>query len=162
MLSATAAAYLSPLTYRDDAQRLTCLFPLGGIYWDDEIPDVELLLALPEQDRRLIFRLFRIRFQLWAGDELSEADRRFLDEARSQVPASALFQRLQLAPDDRRAQEEFERLAVESLGELFGGADEVKVTREGGAFKFSATFDLTRQPAPPMARPWWKRLWSRT
>jgi hypothetical protein len=162
MLSTTAVAFLSPLTYRVHARRRICFVPLGGIYWDDEIPNVRLLLALPSSDRDLIFRLFGIRFRLWAGKELSRDDQSFLDTARSQVPAYALFQRLTLGPDDRRAQEEFEGSAIESFKELFSGADKVEATSEGGVSRFCATFDLTKEPPPPEARPWWKRLWTRS
>jgi hypothetical protein len=44
--------------------------------------------------------------QLWAGKGLAEDDQRFLDAARTQVPTYALFQRLQLSPEDQRAQDD--------------------------------------------------------
>jgi hypothetical protein len=161
MLSTTAIAFLSPLTYRADAQRQTCFMPLGGIYWEDEIPDFELLFEIPEHDRYLIFRLFSIRFTLWAGKELPSDDQRFLDEARSQVPTYPLFRRLKLDADDRRAQEEFEQSAIKSFEELFADADEVKLTQKGGVGHFSATFDLTEQSPASKPPPWWKRWWRR-
>lgn len=161
MLSAAAVAFLSPLAYRAQAERRICWIPLGGIYWDDEIPDVKLFVALPEQDRNLVLRLFRIRLTLWAGEEPSQDDQRFLDAARSQVPTYPLFQQLRLEPEDQRAQEEFERSAIESFDELFADADDVKVTQEAGIFHFSATFDLTKQGPPEQTLPSWKRLWSR-
>jgi hypothetical protein len=161
MLSETAVAFLSPLTFKANAKREASLIPLGGIYWDDEIPDFDLLLALPEQDHKLVFRLFSIRFTLWAGEALSESAQAFLDEARSQVPAYPLFQRLNLSPADRKAQEEAERSALESFDALFGRADKIKVSKEGDGFSVSASFDLRKEPAPAARRPWWKRLWTR-
>ena len=161
MLSEAAVAFLSPLTFRANAKRETCLIPLGGIYWDDEIPDFGLLLELPERNRKLIFRLFSIRFTLWAGNALSESAQAFLNEARSQVPAYPLFRRLNLSPDDRNAQEELERSALESLDAVFDGADKIQVSKDGDGFSLSASFDLKKEPAPVAGRPWWKRLWTR-
>lgn len=60
MLSETAVEYLSSLTYRVEAKRLSCALPLAGIYWDDEIPDFRSLFELSESDRNLVFRLFGI------------------------------------------------------------------------------------------------------
>jgi hypothetical protein len=160
MLSKAAIAFLSPLTYRANAERRSCLLPLGGIYWEDEIPDFDVLLELSERDRNLVYRLFSIRFKSWNGETLSDADQSFWVKARSQVPNYPLFQRLELSAEDQRAQDEVERDAVEGFRALFGDADEVKVTEnEHGLMSFSATFDLTKdQPPVKEKRPWWKRI----
>jgi hypothetical protein len=160
MLSEAAVAFLSPLRYRADAERRSSLLPLGGIYWVDELPDFALLLKLPEDDRNLIYRLFNIRFKIWNREALSVADQSFWEIARSQVSTYPLFQRLELSADDQRAQDEVVRDAVEGLGALFDGADEVRVTEnEHGFASFSATFDLTKdQPTVTEKRPWWRRI----
>lgn len=134
---------------------------MGGIYWADEIPDVDVLIKLPEHDRSLVYRLFGIRFKIWRGEALSEADQHFWEAARSRVPDFPLFQRLRLSADDQRAQDEVERHAMESFKALLTEADEVNVTKdEHGLTSFSITMDLT-EDRPPTAgkRPWWKRIW---
>jgi hypothetical protein len=161
MLSDAAVAFLSPLKYRADAERRSCMLPLGGIYWEDEIPDFNALLKVPEHDRGLIYRLFSVRFRIWNGETLSEADQRFWEAARSRVPDYPLFRRLELSADDQRAQDEVERNAIEAFEVLFADADEIKVTEnEQGLKSFSITFDLTKDQAAVAGKcPWWKRLW---
>jgi hypothetical protein len=39
MLCETTVAHLSAFTYRADAKRRFSWLPLGGIYWEDEVPD---------------------------------------------------------------------------------------------------------------------------
>jgi hypothetical protein len=118
MLSERAIAFLSPLRYEPNAERRSCILPLGGIYWEDEIPDFKVLLKIPEDDRNLIYRLFSIRFRIWEGAKLSECDQDFWDSARSQVPTYPLFQRLDLSADDRQAQAEVEQNAIEGFKTL--------------------------------------------
>jgi len=145
MLSEAAIDFLAPLTFRATAERRSCLLPLSGIYWEDEIPDFKALLKLPEQDRSLVLRLFSIRFSIWDGEELPEADQLYWDQARLQVPNYALFQRLDLSLEDRRAQDAVLREAIECFDAFFAGADEVKITEdEHGMKSFSATIDLTK------------------
>jgi len=146
MLSPGALRYLKPLRYDPGAARISCMIPMGGIYWTDEIPDFHALRALPEADRELIYRLFSIRFKIWAGHELDSDDQRFWDTARSQVPDYPVFHRTDLTPDDRAAQEAAEEDTVAALQALFGGADEVTVGEDGS---ISGTYDLTKdQPKP--------------
>ena len=116
MLSQTAIDFLSPLTYKENAERRICFLPLGGIYWEDEIPDFQELHNLPKHDRNLVYRLFSIRFSIWNGEELSEGDQRYWDEARLQVPKYAMFQRLKLSFEDEQAQDAVEREVLEETG----------------------------------------------
>ena len=81
MLSEAAVNYLQPLKHNPDAQRHCSMIPLGGIYWDDEIPEFSKLMTVPKDDRDAIFRLFSIRFKLWAGDELDADDQAYWDAA---------------------------------------------------------------------------------
>jgi hypothetical protein len=144
MLSETAVSFLSPLAYRGTAQRLFNFIPLGGIYWDDEIPDFALFSELPRADRDLILRLFSIRFELWRGKTPSHEDQRFFETARSQVPGYALFRRLTLSSEDRQAQMECERWVLEGVGELLSDADEAEIEDQGHGFTISARFDLDK------------------
>ncbi len=69
MLSDGAVKYLQPLRYDPNAERRSSTIPMGGIYWADEIPDFHALMDVPKHDRDVIYRLFTIRFKLWAGED---------------------------------------------------------------------------------------------
>ena len=151
MLSNGALKYLQPLKYDPNAERRSCMIPMGGIYWADEIPDFHALMDVPEQDRNLIYRLFSIRFKLWAGDDLNDGDQSFWDTARSQVPDYPVFQRVHISDDDRAAQAAAEEDAMAGFEALFADADDVTVNVDGS---FSATFDLTKDKRPSL----WQRF----
>ncbi|MEM7392569.1 MAG: hypothetical protein AAF492_09480, partial [Verrucomicrobiota bacterium] len=146
----------------ETAERQTCVLPLGGIYWDDEIPEFRALMDIPESDRLSILNLFRIRFKIWDGEPPSGEDKVFWDVARNQVPDYPLFRRLELSEDDRAAQEHVERSAEEGFEALFADADEVSVTEENGFQSFSVTFDLTKEVGGSASpKPWWRRVFKR-
>src|SRR5215471_13621503 len=86
MLSETTIAQLSALRYRAGAKRQVCWIPLGGIYWDDEMPDIRQFMGIAEDDRDQVFRLFFIRTRIWKGLELSEDEQVFWDEAHARMP----------------------------------------------------------------------------
>jgi len=159
-LRAIAAGYLYELTYRPDAERRICWIPLGGIYWQDELPDFWDFMKLPEEERKQILRLFAIRFQLWDNKTLSEEDDLFWNTAISQVPACPIFRRLELSTDDRKAQKDMEQNFEEELGSLLSDADEVTITDEGhGLQSFSPRFDLSQNELiAPSKKPWWERI----
>lgn len=162
MLSQATLAYLSELTYRPDAKRQVCVLPLGGIYWDDEMPDLRQIMKVPEDDRNQMFRLFGIRVKLWKGEALPADDQLFWDTARSQMPSWALFQRQTISADDQDAQDEAERATAEGLREFFGRADKVSISEKDGLQSFSATFHLNKdQPAVKKKESWWKRIFHR-
>jgi hypothetical protein len=161
MLSEATAAQLSARTYRCDAKRRFCLLPLGGIYWEDEIPDLRQLWKLPEEDRNQIYRLFGIRYRIWKGASLHEDDQLFWETARSQVPDWALFQRVKVSPADQLAQDQTERIAKEEFEALLAEADQVTVSEKyPGVEAFSATFDLTKS-VTANRKSWWKRIFNR-
>jgi hypothetical protein len=143
MLSETTVKYLSKLTYRIDAKRDVCWLPLGGICWEDEMPDTEFM-KIPKDDRKQILRLYSIRVRLWKGEALPQNDQEFWDTARLQVPGWAFFRRETVSEDDQCAQEEAERTAAELFEALIADADEVTISEEDGVQSFSATFDLTK------------------
>jgi hypothetical protein len=167
MLSETALAYLSALTYRPAAERQTCFLPLGGIYWDDEIPDIQQLMRLPEDGLLQILQLFSIRYRIWQGTPQSEDDQAIWDHSRSQLPECPIFRRVQLSADDQLAQDTALRSSDEITEALFAEADQLSVSEKcSGVQEFSATFDLRKCNGPagsPTVRikPWWARVFRR-
>ena len=151
MLTDGALKYLRPLTFNPHAERLSCMIPLGGIYWSDEIPDFHALMNVPESDRKQIYRLFAIRFPLWAGEQLSDDDRSYWNGTQRLIPNYPVFHRVQISDDDRAAQAAAEQDAIAGFEELFGGADELNINDDGS---FSATFDLTKVKPPTL----WQRF----
>ena len=149
MLTETTRGFLSTLTYRADATRQVCWLPLGGIYWEDEIPDIHYLNEIPEKDRKQIFRLFTIRVRLWKGEVLSDREQQLWDAAYSQVPQWAFFQNNRISADDQRAQEDAEQGGADALEALLADADEVTISEDDGVQTISATFDLTKPQIPP-------------
>jgi hypothetical protein len=159
MLSDAAVAFLSTLSHSPHAQRHSSLLPLGGIYWDDEIPDFKALFMLPTPDRDQVLRLFSIRFKIWDGSPLPSADELFWQEAQSQVPTYPLFQRTVLSEEDQQAQERAERDTLDGFEALFGDADEVSLaTSPEGLTSRSAKYQLGDRAAVPK-RSWWRRWW---
>jgi hypothetical protein len=167
MLSKTAQAYLSALTYRPAAERRTCYFPASGIYWEDEIPDLQELMKLPEDGLLQILRLFPIRYGIWEGAPLTEDEQQLWNAARSQLPDCPLFQRVELSPDDQLAQDAAVRTGTEITKAVFADADQLRVVEKcPGVQEISATFDLTKRSnltSPPTVRikPRWARILDR-
>ena len=158
MFRETTAAQLSAFPFRADAKRCFCLLPLGGIYWEDEIPEWLQLLKFPEEDRNQIYRLFGIRYRIWKAEVLPDHDQRFWDAACAQVPDWAFFQRVRVTVDDQLAQDQAERTSEEGFKALFAEADQLTVSEEyPGVQAFSATFDLTKRGTAE-AKPWWARM----
>ena len=156
MLSDGALNYLRPLTFNSNATRLSCAIPLGGIYWSDEIPDFQALLTLPHSDRDLIFRLFSIRFTLWANDKLSEDDQAYWRNAQNLVPDYPVFHRVNIDDGDRAAQIAIEEDVIAGFGLFLGDADKSTLNNDGS---FSLTFDLNKDQSKS---PWRRfREWCR-
>ena len=151
MLSDGALKYLLPLKHDPKAERRSCMIPMGGIYWADEIPDFHALMDVPEHDRTLIYRLFSIRFKLWAGDDLNDEDQSYWDSARSQVPDYPVFHRVHISDEDRAAQAAAQEDALAGFEALFADADDVTVNDDGS---FSVMFDLTKDERPSL----WERF----
>jgi hypothetical protein len=151
MLTEGALNYLRPLRFNPTAERLSCMIPMGGIYWSDEIPDFHALMTVSESDRKEIYRLFAIRFKLWAGEELTDDEQSYWNDARELVPDYPVFHRIRISDGDRAAQAAAEEEAIAGFEALFGGADEVKMNDDGS---FSATFDLTKEKR----HSWWQRF----
>jgi hypothetical protein len=103
MLSDALISLLNGLHFRADAKRMVSIIPLGSIYWEGEMPDFLQVAKFSEDERIIIWQLFGIRFKIWDNEQLAAEDRSFWDAARSEVPDWALFQRLALSADDRKA-----------------------------------------------------------
>ena len=153
MLTDVTLAYLSTLTYRVDAKRGVCVFPLASILRDDEMP---LLDRVPVQDRDQIFLLFAIRSKIWDQVPLSADEIQLWDQARSRAADWALLQRLVLSVDEHQARENAEGNCERALEELFASADQVIISRDERGFeKFAATFRLDKDHKSPKRRSWW-------
>lgn len=149
MLSQSTIALLSGLKYRPDAKRETCLIPLGSIYWEDELPELVELAKLSDAERNAVWALFAIRFKVWDKEQLSTEEAAFWEAARAEVPGWALFQRIELSPEDRRAREEAEQDVEKQFEAFFGHVDQVQLTDKGhGLQEFSVTFDLAKKLDP--------------
>jgi len=58
MISDEARTFILEHPYRRDAEFQASIVPLGGIYWEDEIPDFQLLYRLSDDARNEVLRLF--------------------------------------------------------------------------------------------------------
>jgi hypothetical protein len=130
MLSQAVVDCLSSLAFRPDAERQSCAIPLAGIYWDNEMPDLRIIGKLSEEDRNQVFQLFGIRMKIWDQETLKKEDQQFWDTARSQIPNYALFQRLELSVEDRKAQEIVFNETVEGLQSWFSSADKAEISKD--------------------------------
>ena len=72
------------------------------------------------------------------------------DETRLQVPHWALFDRLTISDDLRRAQDAAKQYSDEMVAALNEGGDEVTSKVNDGLEHFSATFDLTKNERRPV------------
>jgi hypothetical protein len=145
-LTDTVVAILNRLTLRPDATRgWIVFFPVGNIFWQDEMPDPKDKARISAIEGQMVDRLFEIRRQIWHGANLSAEDAAFWDAARSEAPHWALFQRLSLSDDDRRYLKEVEEEAEKAFEIMCAEADKVEVTDKGdGLQEFRLTFDLTK------------------
>src|ERR1700722_6508420 len=142
MLSDATSAILNTLTYRADARMGFSLMPMGGIFWEDELPNHnQFLLKIPEDDKRHIIRLFGIRVRLWNGQTLGNEDRQFWDTMQLLAPYWAFFERLSVSADELYEQEKVAKAADEVYEALFEDADKVEITEQDGLQHFSARFD---------------------
>jgi hypothetical protein len=142
MLTEGALGYFRSLKYDPNAERRLSIMPLGGIFWVDEIPDFRALSGLARADRDAIHRLFAIRFKLWDGEELEDDDRAYWDAVCAEVPGCPVIHRVDLSPDDRKAQAAVEKETLAFADAVASVADDVSVSDDGG---FVATIDLTKE-----------------
>ena len=144
MLSDTTIKYLSALTYRADARLVTCWLPLGGIYWEDEIPNFQELWKLPEDDQDKILRLFWIRKRVWANQVLPDEDQELWETVKSQVPDWPLFQRLAISAEQKQMQLDAEEASLSVYHALTEDVDEFSSEIKDGVEHFSVTWSIDR------------------
>jgi len=160
MLSPSAVAYFSPLKYRADAARRTSWLPLSGICWEDELPNFQDLMHMPEPDQRLMARLFCIRIRIWKGEAVSDEDRSLWEDVHSQLPDWAFFQRLTISAEDQKDQtaaEQAGECVFEGLAAVF--SDECTITQKGGVAQFSATWKVPEEKGSAKKKQhWWRRI----
>src|SRR6185312_10504929 len=123
LLSDSILDILRRLPHRPDAKRAICLIPLAGIYWQDEMPSVADMVSLSENERNTIWGLFASRDKIWDGEPLTPEAQKFWDAARAAVPDWALFHRLTLSDDDKRARSEAEAAVEAEFESAFGDAN---------------------------------------
>jgi len=112
------------------------------------MPDLLDLIKLCEDEQKTIWRIFGIRLKIWDDRLLSVEDQHLWDAAQFEMPNWALFQRLTLCADDRKAREQAEEEVEKEFVDFFADAEEVQVNNEGqGLQSFSATFNLSKNPA---------------
>ena len=143
MFSEKTNEILRSLRFDRDAETISCLLPLGSIFWSDELPQWKFL-AFPEgADRNAIMRLFAIRTNYWNTGQIADDDRSVWDDAKAQFPDWPFFRRLQLTAT-QRDEHEATQLQLENLfEELSIDADEFVVSNGPKGFSsFSATFDV--------------------
>src|SRR6266700_3466373 len=123
MLSEKAVALLADLPYRPNAEWQVNILPFGSIYWTDEMPSIDALLAKPD-DMLIITTMFGISMKLWDGEALNAQDQRFWDAVKDQVPHWALFRRLNLNDEQKQARREAERQVEEEFESLSDDTDD--------------------------------------
>jgi hypothetical protein len=125
MLSEKAVALLAALSYRRDANWEVNILPFGSIYWKDEMPSVRDLLD-KQDDMFIIHAMFGIRLKIWDGEVLN-AHQRLWDAVKSQAPHWALFSRLELNDEQKRARKEAERQVEREFESLSDDSDDAPV-----------------------------------
>ncbi len=145
MFTKRATKYLQRLVYNPAAERDQSIIPLGGIYWKDEVPDWDRFHELSQADQNAILRLFSIRFQLWAGEELSADDAAYWGGARSLFPGCPIFQRLKLSAEEEQAQEVARTEVLKFFDTMFSGATDVTITENNGITRISGTHKLKNE-----------------
>ncbi len=153
-LSQEAAEKIQALSFKPDAEVLSCLLPLASIYWADELPDPDRLFSTFAEgaDRNYVAQLFAIRINYWNDGKLSDEEQSFWGEAQTQFPNWPIFQRLRLKEEDRNRHESIQNEALNFFIGLAEGADEFSVAQnENNTTFFSAQFDLTKGKAK-----WWQ------
>src|ERR1044071_7578907 len=126
MLSEKGVALLASLSYRRDANWEVNILPFGSIYWTDEMPSVSDLLD-KQDDMFIIHAMFGIRLKIWEGEVLSAQDQRLWDAVKSQAPRWALFSRLDLNDEQKRARKEAERQVEREFESLSDDSDDAPV-----------------------------------
>ena len=143
MFSENAASIIRALSFDSHAETISCLLPLGSIFWSDELPPFRFPAFTDAADHDAVMRLFAIRINYWNTGEMSAEDKSFWDAAHKQFPDWALFRRLNLSEASRLEHGRVQKQAEDFFDEMVASADEVELSeKEGGFTSFSATFKV--------------------
>jgi hypothetical protein len=143
MFSENTAEIVKVLKYNSEAEIVSCLLPLGSIFWSDELPPLRFLAFTDAIDRDAVMRLFAMRINYWNTGKMGTEDRSLWDAAQSQFPEWPLFRRLKLTPAQRIAHEEAQKELESFFDEMGTLGDEVTLSEnENGFTSFSATIKV--------------------
>jgi len=141
-LSDSTIRKLHDLSFDPEAKMITCLLPLGSVYWSDELPD-KMFLEFPEgPDRTFVMTLFSIRINYWNSGAMSPEEQALWEETRAHFPAWPIFRRLRVTDAAMSAHQSAQKEAEEFFAEMIWEADEVTVSPEDGFTSYSATFNV--------------------
>ena len=143
MFSEETIRIISSLKYDPAAEAVSCLIPLGSIFWSDELPRLKFHAFTEGVDRETIMRLFAIRINYWNTGEISDQDESLWEGAKTLFPHWPFFRRLHLTEAERLEHDETQRQMENFFTELADGADQFVVSEGPEGFSsFSATFQV--------------------
>ena len=141
MFSEDTIEIISSLEFDPAAESVSCLIPLGSIFWSDELPRLKFLAFTEGPDREAIMRLFAIRINYWNTGQIADEDESLWNGAKTLFPHWPFFRRLQLTATQRLEHEATQRQMETLFTELADDADELVVSDGPKGFSsFSATF----------------------
>ena len=144
-LTDAVIALVNQLRMRPDATRRVSILPLGSIFWEDEWPEYAKFVALSDEEKESILRLYSLRRKIWDGAELPAEDALFWETAQAEAPDWALFHRLWLSDADREYRKKAEGECDKAFEMLCSEADECEVAdKSHGLQEFRLKFDLTK------------------
>lgn len=139
-------AKMRGLRFDENAEYHACLLPLGSISWPDEYPDGRPFIRCHEECRESLLRLAAARAAYWDTEQIPPEYDHLWEEAREVIPDWPGFKRLYLSEKQRQAVDQCEQQALEFFEAMTSGAESVAIEEKDGLLRFSATFDLEKQP----------------
>ena len=143
MFSESTVRIITARRFSPEAEIVSCLLPLGSIFWTDELPPLSFLAFTETVDRNAVMKLFAIRINYWSTGEMGLEDRKVWDTAQREFPEWPLFHRLELTPAQRIAHEGTEKELENFFQELGTLADQVTISENQDGFRsFSTTINV--------------------
>jgi hypothetical protein len=120
ILSQEASDKIKALSFKPDAEMISCLLPLGSIIWTDELPDPNRFFPpfAAGEDRDYVMKLFAIRMNYWNTGTMGDEEQLFWEQAHTQFPDWPIFQRLRLKETERAVHETIQNEAENFFKEL--------------------------------------------
>jgi hypothetical protein len=143
MFSESAAKIINVLKFNPEAEIVSCLLPLGSIFWSDELPPFRFLAFTEAVDRDAVMKLFAVRINYWNTGEMGLEDRSVWGRAQREFPEWPLFRRLELTTAQRIVHEAVQKELENFFDEMSTLGDEVTLSEnENGFTSFSATINV--------------------